>query len=148
MHCENLTRSMGSKNVNSPKVIGKNVCYKILKKYVVSQEKEVRLSFCQEVRTQHDAIIHPSFCEEDDYYFLTNDMVKSVNFALRFYKNSLFEVSKLRDQLELSDVQNDSILKIIIKPKRIRRTFKELEEKKAHFCFYKNCKKAFTTRKA
>ena len=75
-------------------------------------------------------------------------MVKSVNFALRFYKNALYEVACARGQLAFKDIKNDKILKVNPKPKRVRRTFKELEEKKAHFCFYKNCKKAFTTRKA
>ena len=96
----------------------------------------------------HNQAKHPAFNGNDDYTFLTNEMVKSVNFALRFYKNSLFEIDCLKEQLDFKDIKNDSILKNVVKPKRVRRTFKELEEKKAHFCFYKYCKKAFTTRKA
>ena len=142
------TKNQQRKPIYSNKVITKNECYKILKKYIVAGDKESNISFCHEVRTRHNQVKHPTYDDSDDYTFLTNEMVKSVNFALRFYKNALYNVSCAREQLACRDIKNDKILKMNPKPKRVRRTFKELEEKKAHFCFYKSCKKAFTTRKA
>ena len=149
-YCEfsNTTTKGESIDVNPRKVISKNGCYMILKKYIVSCNREPKTGFCHEVRLKHDSVIHPFYCEDENYHSMTNDLVTSINFALRHYKKSLFDLSLAKEQYASIEAQLVINGGLQPKPKRIRRTFKELEQKKAHFCFYKHCKKAFTTRKA
>ena len=95
---DSSTHQEDPKNTKPNKICHKNRCFKILRQFINSTDIESKIGFCEEVRLKHDLTDHPSYCESEDYEFLSNEMIISVNFTLRHYKELLLQITLLEDQ--------------------------------------------------
>ena len=125
---------------------------KSLKKYLACDDKDVIISFIQEIVINHDKINFPTFIDTNNYDTSTTNQYKLFKKNLGLYKELLYNTDNWKEQNELFSEDSVTIpneIKAVKIPKARRRRKKvEFQQEKTNFCYIKYCNKSYTTRKA
>ena len=129
-----------------------SICQELIKKYFQCENTDVIDSFAEETRVKFQKLRLPDFEHKKDYDELKSGELLVLEKNLDYYKNLLYVLDNLKDQNELFDESDLEHQKNFdgdsTKQKRVRRTLKELKDLKSYICYFKDCPKSFTTRKA
>ena len=129
-----------------------SICQELIKKYFQCENTDVIDSFAEETRVKFQKLKLPNFEHKIDYDELKTGELYVLEKNLDYYKNLLYVLDNLKDQADLFDESDLKHQKNFdgdsTKQKRVRRTLKELKDLKSNICYFKNCPKSFTTRKA
>ena len=123
-----------------------------LKKYLTCDDKDVIISFIQEIVINYDKINFPTFNDTQKYDTLTTNQYKIFKKNLGMYKELLYNTDNQKDLSELfsedSVIIPNEIKAVKVSKARRRRKKVEFQQEKTNFCYIKNCNKSYTTRKA
>lgn len=143
----------------------------ILSLYFDSEDPDVTQAFIEECNIRYIKIEKKKFCEEENYSNKIITIIDTLNHNITLYKDLLYQIDIYKELIDVQDIYEEptkplnkpkklKIEKVKLKlekveseptkpkQKRVRRTLKEINSEKAHFCYIFGCDKCFTVPKA